>query len=297
MRATPTRSRAGRRLAVAAAISVGAVLAAIVVPSGSLSALDGSRARPTATRRRTSPRRRPRDPPPRGRARSTCADGTPHPPQRALDDGTRPRPQRPARRRTPSPAAAATDRRRDRRPDHPGAGPSRGRRRGGAARRRPSRSSPTSRSARRTPPRRPTATTCSTPATASSRRRTGRWLAGATTPTFTAHLDRRRRPALLQAHRARPLPALQPHEDLPRRRASPPSRYAADAGPTSNWVATMPKQRTVPVPDPRQGLPDRHRLARPRSRAPGRCSGCACAAVAPTSPRSAPTSPATRSPA
>ena len=37
MRATSTRSRAGRRLAVAAAISVGAVLTAMVVPSGSLS--------------------------------------------------------------------------------------------------------------------------------------------------------------------------------------------------------------------------------------------------------------------
>src|SRR5687768_3656691 len=39
MRATTTRSRAGRRLAVAAVISVGAVLVALVVPSGSLAGL------------------------------------------------------------------------------------------------------------------------------------------------------------------------------------------------------------------------------------------------------------------
>ena len=44
MHATTTRSRAVRRLAVAAAISVGAVVIALGIPSGSISALSGGQA-------------------------------------------------------------------------------------------------------------------------------------------------------------------------------------------------------------------------------------------------------------
>ena len=126
--------------------------------------------------------------------------------------------------------------------------------------------------------------------------RTGRWLDRRQRPHLHRVLDRRRRPALLQAHRARPLPALQPREDLPRRR-QPAARTPPTPGPSNDWVVHDAAAGAVHLPDPRQGLPDRHRLQRHDHRAPARCCGCACAAAAPTSPRSAPTSPATRSPA
>ena len=141
MRATTTRSRAVRRLAVAAAISVGAVVVALGIPSGSLSALE----RRAGGRLQEGVRRQ-------GEDRSIGSQGVGHdlrgrrqpqaPPgscRRALAQ-----PQRPAHeeRRLPG---RADHQPRDRRPHHTGPGPSCGRRRGGAAVRRPSRSSPTSR--------------------------------------------------------------------------------------------------------------------------------------------------------
>ena len=67
---------------------------------------------------------------------------------------------------------------------------------------------------------------------------------------------RRRRPALLQAHRARPLPALQPPTDLPRRRPAR-RRVRRQPGPEQRLGRRRCRRRAVPLPDPRQGLPDR----------------------------------------
>ena len=172
-------------------VSVGAVLAAFVVPSGPLSGGDEPR---TGGRLQEGLRRRSEDtssPQPRAPARSSTPTARTCTPTRSRTTA-RARPQRPATKNAVSRAAVTTGRR-DRRPDDPAAGASRGRRRGRAAR------ADRAEAVQRPRERRPrlladqTATTCSTPATACSRTRTGRWLTDADVALLHRDLDRRRR--------------------------------------------------------------------------------------------------------
>ena len=293
MRATTTRSRAGRRLAVAA---------------GDL------RGRGPDRRWSSRPGRCPR----RGMARGAggrlqegvCAAG---------EDRAVHRPGRPARSSRPTAATLHTgDRRRararpqrpaheerrlpgrgdhqprDRGPDHTCPGPSRGRRRRGAALadRAEAVQRPRERAARllSDQPLQHVQRLLRHPVG----RGPSRWLAGATTPTFTAASIGAGAPLYFKPTELGRYLLYSRSKTLPRRR---PARrgYAADpARPTTG--SRRCRRGPVPVPDPRQGLPDRHRLQGHGHEHRDARSGCACAVVAPTSPRSAPTSPATRSP-
>ncbi len=218
MRALTTRSRAGRRLAVAAAISVGAVVTALVVPSGSLSGLTGGAGR----RLQEGVRRSSEDGAIRRPGIRHDLRGRRHPPApRGEQRRARARPQRPAHeeRRLPR---RGHHQPRDRGPHHAGAGPARGRRRRGAA-------VPERAQAVQRPGQRDAHVLADRPL-----QHVQRLLRHPVEPVqplarrrhhtdLHRVLDRRRRPAVLQAHRARPLPALQPRQDLPRRR---PARRA-----------------------------------------------------------------------
>ena len=162
---------------------------------------------------------------------------------------TRARPQRPAHeeRRLPG---RGDHQPRDRGPDHTRPGPLGGGCRGGAALRRPSRSSPTSPSS---------ASHASSPTNRYNMfnacygiqsARTSRWLTGATYADLHGDLDRCRSPAVLQANGARALHALQPREDLPRRR---PARreLRGQPGPEQQLGRHDAAEGPLPSPDPR----------------------------------------------
>ena len=253
MRATTTRSRAVRRLAVAAAISVGAVVVALGIPSGSISALSGGQAdgykKAYAAKAKTARSAA------KGSGTIFAADGS-HEHLSGEHRRALAQPQRPAHeeRRLPG---RADHQPRDRRPHHTGPGPSCGRRRGGAA-------VPDRAEALQRPGERDAHLLADEPL-----QHVQRLLRNPVDPVeplarrrhhadlHRGH-DRRRSPALLQAHRARPLPALQPHEDLPQRRPAG-RQLLRRARPQQQLGRHDAEAGTLPVPDPRQGLPDRHR--------------------------------------
>ena len=256
MRATTTRSRAGRRLAVAAAISVGAVLTAMVVPSGSLSLTAGeSRGEADGYKKAYVAAAKNERSAAQGSGTIFNADGS-HIHTGNLDghahDHSDPRTKNAVSR------AAVTTNRETEDPTTP----AQARLAVGAAEEQRSQTEPklsnvpVERAARLLADqplqhvqrllRRPVG-----PDEPLARRRHD--------ADLHRDLDRCRSPAVLQAHRARPLHALQPREDLPRRR---PARreLRGQPGPEQQLGRDDAEERPVPVPDPRQGLPGRHRL-------------------------------------
>ena len=127
--------------------------------------------------------------------------------------------------------------------------------------------------------------------------RTSRWLAGATTPTFTATSIGAGAPLYFKpTELGRYMLYSRTKTFLDG--GQPAVSYAADAGPEQQLGRhDAAEQGLFRFQIPGKGYLTDTGLQGHASRAPGRCSGCACAAVAPPSPRSAPTSPATRSPA
>ena len=127
--------------------------------------------------------------------------------------------------------------------------------------------------------------------------KTGRWLTDDNVPTFAAASESAGAPfyfkptalgRYLLYSAGPPLPRRRPGHGAVRRRR--PAR-------SNDWVVQMPKSGQFTLPDPRQGLPHRRRLQRRPSPARPRSCGCTSAPAARSSPRSAPTSRATRSPA
>ena len=170
MRRLSPRPNVVPRLAAAAGLSAVALLTALVIPSGGFTGLadgagaDGGGADGYAKRRRGG--RREEDVGGRGVGTIFRADGTHTHPNALADDGHSHSHNDPATKNAVSRATLATDARPPTRRPPPRPGSLSGPRPISATSR--SRRSRTCRSAHRTPPRRPTATTCSTPATGCS---------------------------------------------------------------------------------------------------------------------------------
>ena len=236
MRATTTRSRAGRRLAVAAAISVGAVLAAMVVPSGSLSLADG---RPWGGRRLQEGVRR------RCEERAIRCPGVrddlhgrrqPHPPGNL--DGHSHDHSDPRTKNAVSRAAVTTNRE----TEDPTT-PAQARLAVGAAEEQRSETEPKLSNVPVSAPHASSPTNRYNMFNACygvQSARTSRWLAGATTPTFTATSIGAGAPLYFKpTELGRYMLYSRTKTFLDG--GQPAVSYAADPGPSSNWVATMPK--------------------------------------------------------
>ena len=128
--------------------------------------------------------------------------------------------------------------------------------------------------------------------------RTSRWLTGANGPTFTAaSIGERGAPLYFKPTELGRYMLYSRARTLPRRRPGPPWATRPTPAPASNWVATMPRSGLFPFQIPGKGY-----LADTGSNATVTSTGtlvpaAPCAAAARRSPRSAPTSRATRSPA
>src|SRR5688500_5536589 len=234
MRATSTRSRAGRRLAVAAAISVGAVVTALVVPSGSLSGLTGGEAdgykkadAATAKSERSAAQ---------GSGTIFAADGSHLHPAGSLDGHSHDHSDQ--RTKNAVSRAALTTNRETADPTTP----AQARLAVGAA----------EEQRNQTEPKLSNVPVSATHASSPTNRynmfnacygiqsaRTSRWLTGATTPTFTAASIDAGAPLYFKPTE------LGRYMLYSRSRTfldggQPAVRYSPDPGPSSNWVATMP---------------------------------------------------------
>ena len=127
--------------------------------------------------------------------------------------------------------------------------------------------------------------------------RTGRWLSGGTVPTFAAASLDAGEPAVLQAHGARAAtcstarPA--PTSTAGRRGAG----YAAAPGRDGDWIGHDAASGQFRFEIPGKGSLTDAASAATLTQHRHAAAAAACAAAAPPSPRSAPTSRATRSPA
>ena len=171
MRRFTTRSPHGgapaaRRLVVAVGLSAGAVLTAIVVPSGALAGLTGQ-GEPDAYKKAYVANAKNTQAAAQGSDTIYLPDGS-HVHPGGLADG-RAQPQRPGDQELRL-AQRHGDRRPDGRPDHARPGTAVGRGRGSAARAERTEAVQRAGQPGRTRPHRPTATTCSTPATGCSPR-------------------------------------------------------------------------------------------------------------------------------
>ncbi len=230
-RSSTDRSRAGRRLVVAVGVSIGAVLAAVVIPSGALSAFEGrpdgyKLAYVAATSKKISA----------AQAAGTIylADGTHLHPNGLVDshDHSDPRTKNAISRTAPVTGEATTD----------PTTPEQARASVGAAEEQRSQTEPTLSNVP------VSATHTSTPADRYNMfnacygvqsTRTGRWLAGGATPTFTATSMSAGDPLYFKpTELGRYLLLSRAGTFLDG--AQPSVTYAAKPGPTNDWVTTMP---------------------------------------------------------
>ena len=236
MRATTTRARAGRRLAVAAVISVGAVLIALGVPSGSLSALRDGQAdgykKAYAAKAKTARSAA------KGSGKIFAADGS-HAHLPGSIDGHAHNHNDPRTKNAVSRAAPTTNRE-----TADPTTPAQARRAVGAAEVQRSETEPKLSSVPVSPPHASSPTDRYNMFNACygiQSTRSSRWLAGDTTPTFTAATVGAGAPLYFKpTELGRYLLYSRSKTFLDG--AQPAVSYSADPGPSNNWVATMPQK-------------------------------------------------------